>query len=207
MQSDLKRWLVVGCAAAATIAAAGRCWADDWPRVEPLSKKQAFINPGARATDTPFFALIRDFRGNVIYKFECHNGNYDRESVISFSGDFQCALFAVKAGKPASGNLLAATSKDEQSADWWNRGRMRSAQLQGKCLAYPEYSTDRQFRVRGMLVTMRFADVCWSAEKNRQVRPMLKEFTFTLDVVPERSAQSAVAELPTGRKPPGSCYP
>lgn len=209
MRRPLALWrFVAGCGITGFLMSFGLVSsAASWPTIKPLSERRTFVNPGARNEDTPFVALVRDARGVPVYKFECHNGSYQGESKINFSGDFQCALFALNGNADASRNLLVSDSKDEQSADWWNRARMRSAQLRGKCLGYPEYSTDRQFRLRGMLVTLRFSGVRWSAKQNRQGEPLLKEFTFALDVVPQRSAQSVVAELPAGPKPPTSCYP
>jgi len=85
---------------------------------------------------------------------------------MNLSGDFQCGLFALKGTTRTSGNLLAADTKNELSTDWWNRGRMRAAQLRGECLKHPEYSTDRRFKLRGMLLTLRIADVKWSTRKD-----------------------------------------
>jgi hypothetical protein len=165
------------------------------------------VNPGRDNADTPFLALIKDSKGVPIYKLECHNGNYENESEFNFSGDFHCALFAVKGDTLKSGDLLAANTKNEGSTDWWNRGRMFSDQLRGECLAYPEYSNIRHFKVRGMLVTLRFTDIEWSASKDKQSNPLLGKFTFILDAVPDKTAHSQTAELPRGPKPPTTCYP
>ena len=48
---------------------------------------------------------------------------------------------------------------------------MRAAQLRGKCLAYPEYSTDRHFKLRGMLITLQFSGMEWSAARDQQGNP------------------------------------
>jgi hypothetical protein len=181
--------------------------ASKWPTIRPLEEKKIFINPGQNNADTPFAAFIKDSDGVPVYKLECHNGNYEDESETNFSGDFHCALFAVKGTTRTSGNLLAADTKNELSTDWWNRGRMRAAQLRGECLKYPEYSTDRHFRLREMLLTLRFADVKWGTRKDEQGEPMLAGFTLLVKVVPDESAQSSRAELPGGPKPPTSCYP
>lgn len=192
---------------AAADAGGSRVRMGPWPAVRALHAEHTFINPGAGGKDTPFFAFVRDTRGVSVYKFECHNGNYDGESEINFSGDFQCALFAVSGRELTSGNLLAADTKDELSTDWWNRGRMLANQLRGKCLSYTEYSTNRHFEVRGMLITMQFTKVGWSAKKNDRGNPTLTRFTFTLNVIPDSKAHGSRAELPPGPKPPTSCYP
>ena len=209
MRQPTKIWSwVVGYAIIGLLGALGlRAQVRGWPAIRPLRQAHTFVSPGEHGEDTPFLAFIRDTRGVPVYKFECHNGNYDDQSEMNFSGDFQCALFAIKGRRLTSGDLLAANTKDELSTDWWNRGRVLSRQFRGKCLAYPEYSTDRRFRFRGMLIAMRFTDIAWSARKDQQGNPMLAKFTFTLDVVPDRGAQSSRAELPAGAKPPTSCYP
>jgi hypothetical protein len=178
-----------------------------WPTVRPLHITRTFVHPAADKKDVPFLALIKSRAGVPLYRLECHNGNYANDSEMNFSGDFQCALFALKGIEAASGNLLVADTPDEQSTDWWNRGRLRSAQLRGECLRYPEYSTDRQFKLRGMLITLRFGDIKWAAGKDQQNNPLIESFEFTLDIVPDPRADSPKAEVPVGPKPPRSCYP
>jgi hypothetical protein len=144
-----------------------------WPIIQPLEEKRTLIAPGRDNADTPFVLFIKDSGGAPVYKLECHNGNYENQSEMNFSGDFQCALFAVKEKALVSGDLFAANSKNELSADWWNRGRMRAAQLRGECLKYPEYSTLRHFKLRGMLLTLQFTDIEWSRTKNQQNNPLI----------------------------------
>jgi hypothetical protein len=180
--------------------------ASKWPVIQPLEEKRDFINPGQNNADTPYVAFIKDSGGLPIYKLECHNGNYEDESQMNFSGDFQCALFVVEGTTRTSGNLLAADTKDELSTDWWNRGRMRAAQLRGECLRYPDYSTDRRFKLRGMLLTLRFTDIQWRG-RSGQNSPHLARFTFIFKAIPDNSARSPRAGTVTGPKPPATCYP
>jgi hypothetical protein len=197
--------LFLACSVIATLASSRSfTQQDSWPVVQPLHITRTFANAGK---DTPFVALIKDTAGLPIYKFECHNGNYENDSKINFSGDSQCALFAFNGSSVTSGNLLVANDRNEQSTDWWNRGRMHSAQLRGECLAYPEYSTDRHFNLRGMLITLRFTDMEWSAPNSERRSPALRKFTFVLDVTPDKAAHSPSAVLPPGPVPPRSCYP
>jgi len=176
-----------------------------WPLVEPLREQQTFNDLGKNNADTPFLVFLKDAKGASVYKLECHNGNYENESEISFSGAFQCVLFAVEGTKLTSGNLLAVDNKDERSTDWFNRGRMLSEQLRGECAGYPEYETVRHFKLRGMLITFQFTDLEWT-KPNDQNKPQLNKFTFGVSVVPDKSAQTAAAEPVKGAKPPNSCY-
>lgn len=168
---------------------------------------RTFVDPGAGGADTSFLALIKSVTGAPLYRFECHNSNYNDNSEMDFSGDLQCALFALKWNARTTGNLLAADTRNEQSVDWWNRGRVRSAQLREPCLVFPGYSTDRYFRLRGMIILMQLSGIGWSAHKDRQSNPALGKFTFTLEVVRDKEAHSSRAELPAGLVPPRSCYP
>jgi hypothetical protein len=178
-----------------------------WPVIQPLEEKCIFTDVGKNSADTPFTSYIKDATGSPIYKLECHNGNYEDQSVMNFSGDFQCALFAMNGKIVTSGNLLAANTKNELSSSWWNRGRMRSVQLRGDCLRYPEYSTDRHFRLRGMLVNLRFTNAQWSTAIAKEGNPLLSGFTFIFSAFPEKSNRAARAEEVASPEPPKSCYP
>ncbi len=204
-----KRWyLQFGCAVIGTvISLSSETQASNWPVIQPVHETRTFENQSPPNTDHSFLALIKDTAGIPVYKLECHSGNYGGDSEMNFSGDFQCAFFALNGSMPTSGNLLAANTPNEQSTDWWNRGRLRSAQLRGNCLLYPEYSTGRHFRLRGIQITLRFTEAEWSTRKDQQDNPLLKKFKFTLDVVPDADAHSLSAEPPPGPEPPRSCYP
>ena len=172
-----------------------------WPIVQPLHESHTLADPSGDA-DTHLLVFIRDAKGVPVYKLECHNGNYEDDSEISFSGDFQCALFGVNA---TTWNLLAVNNKDERSTDWFNRGRMLSAQLRGACTGYSEYESLRHFKLRGMLITFKFSGLEWGKLDN-QNNPELTKFTFDFSVIPDKSAQSPEAEPIKGAKPPKSCY-
>ena len=178
-----------------------------WPPITPLSETRTFLSSASTGVDTPFVAQIRDAMGVSLYQLECHNGNYEGDSPISFSGDFQCGLFVVKGSAVLLENLLAADTRDEQSTDWWNRGRLRAAQLLGECSAYPEYSASRHFRLRGMLIEFRFTDIEWESANSVGTPSRLGAFTFRLDVTADDSANSSASEVPTAPQPPESCYP
>jgi hypothetical protein len=168
---------------------------------------RVFVSPGKDGTDTPLTALLRDTHGNVAYQLECHNGEFEGQSLMNFSGDFQCGLFAGKGKGVASGNLLASEDRNERSSDWWNRGRMRSAQLRGDCLEFPEYGTVRHFTLRGMILTLSFTEIQWSKETDSNGMARLGGFRVTISVVPDENSASARADPVAGPKPPMHCYP
>jgi len=179
----------------------------DWPTIQALHETYTFTYT-RDTTDTPVLAFIKDDAGAPRYKLECHSGGYDDDSETNYSGDLQCVLFALdEHAKPITVNLLAVETKNEQSSSWWNRGRMLSSQLRGRCLSYPEYSTDRHFKLRGMLMSLRFSSVVWSEERDTLGSPLIKKFVLHVDAVPDKAAVSSTAELPQGPEPPTSCYP
>jgi hypothetical protein len=206
MERFPKKWyLGLGCAVIVTLSH-NTAHAASWPVIQALRETITFVNRSSPHNQRPFRVLIKDVAGTPVYKLECHSGDSDDDSEMNFSGDFQCALFALSGSSVTSGNLLAADTPNERSTDWWNRGRLRAAQLRGKCLLYTEYSTDRHFRLRGMQVELRFTDVRWGAP-NKQNNPSLDRFKLAVDVVRNTGAGSSTAELPRGPKPPESCYP
>jgi len=203
----MKTFLVILFAAIFSLPPSFAEEAQPWPRIRTLSKEWRI--EGTAVTDEKTFAIayIEALDGTPVYKFECHDGNYSDQSEMNFSGDFQCALFSVKDGKLTSGNLLASDTKNEVSADWWNRGRMRSEQLRGECRKYAEYSTIRHFKLRGMLITLGFSDVKWTSKDGSKNNPSLNGYTVTFTAVPDKSANSSKAAPVGGPLPSKSCYP
>ena len=170
-----------------------------WTPPQPLHAEYRFVHPKP-GEDRPFSVFLLDAAGHKLYKFECHAGSYDDTSEMSWSGDLQCALFPYKIDTVTPVNVLAVDSRDEQSVDWWNRGRLLAKQLQGDCLQYQEYSTLRHFKLRGMDLTLGYSDISWQGGK-------LEKFTLSLDVTPDADAKSPMAEPAEGDRPPKACYP
>lgn len=180
--------------------------AGTWPVIEPTHAEFIYVAPRATDDDRPFIAYFKDAQGNPAYKFECHNGAYGDAIEVTFSDELQCALFAFKGDTVTAVNLLAADTRDEQGNDWWNRGHVSSAQFRGECLSYPEYSTSRHFRMRGLDVTLTFTDIQWSNGQDPK-NQSLASFTLAIDALSDKDARSPVAEPAAGPTPPKSCYP
>lgn len=193
--------LVIGAALQTTASASNQ----PWPSIASTRAIYEWKNPEKAGVDTPFVSYIRSPSGTPLYKLECHDGDYDDDSELDFSGVFQCALFALQGPPSAFADLLAANTKDEQSSDWWNRGRVLADQLQESCLEFPEYSTSRHFRLRGMKITLGITNITWSLSISRTIAPA--KFTMTFEAEPDAKARAPEAELPGGPVPPKSCYP
>jgi hypothetical protein len=165
-----------------------------WPPVVPVHRVFTFIHPGQGRRDTPVLVFVPRTEGGTVYKLECHNGNYDDQREMTFSGDFQCALYALEGGRVSSGNLLADSTHD--------RGRMLSVQLSDRCGAYPEFGLVRHFRVRGMRVTLEFGGLQWSTSNEDEG---LDQFTVDLSVEPDLSAVTETSETAAAPRPPIGC--
>ncbi|HEY4127423.1 MAG TPA: hypothetical protein VGN70_05215 [Gammaproteobacteria bacterium] len=176
-----------------------------WAQILPVHIRYQFVFPQTADAELPAFTFyLRDAGGSSVYKFECHAGGYPDDSEMSWSGDFQCALFPYRGDTVTPVNLLAVESKEEQGADWWNRGRLLAKQLQAPCTDYPEYSALRHFRLRSMDLSLSYTDVSWIQGPKG---PRLQKFTLNLDAAPDKDAKSPMAEKADGSSPPKSCYP
>lgn len=177
--------------------------AGGWPAIAPISSEHSYVDD-LKGNDTPFVLVVRDVAGNPVYRLECHNGDYDNVSGFNFSGDFDCALFALSSGVPSSHDLLATNAEAKVGRDWYNRGRMLAGQLWEGCEAVPEYGAVRHFMLRGMLITFEFKDLTWFPFEDFH-RPRLRAFTFAVSFVVDSQAQTALA-APVGEPmPSGRC--
>ena len=178
-----------------------------WPAIQQLHVEFAYVRPQKEGDDAPFLAYIQDAKGNKVYRFECHDGGYyDEDYDLHFTGDFQCVLFPYKHDTISAVNVLATDTHAEQSKDWWNRGRILARQLRGKCLNYPEYSTVRHFRLRGIAFILTIKDIAWDPAVGGK-EPTLAKFTLGVDALTDPDAKSPVAEAADGPTPPKACYP
>jgi hypothetical protein len=176
-----------------------------WPEVLPLHRWYTFADPGANDSDTPVLLFVLEARGDTAYRLECHNGNYDGGDIqINYSGDFQCSVYAWKRGRRVSGNLLADSTKDQQSSDWlFNRGRMLAVHLWGQCAEYPEFGPLRNFRFRRMILTLQFGNLRWVTAPGPS--PKLGQFSVDVTVRLDERAQSEMTETPRELMPPRAC--
>lgn len=167
--------------------------------IQPLHVSYEYRRP-KQGEAVSFTTYLLGPAGETLYKFECHGGAWPDDSEIKFDGDFQCALFPIKGDTLTPVNLLARDTREEQGADWKNRGRAVVKQFQGECLDYPEYSTLRHFRLRGMALTLSYTDLVWDGKT-------LVGFSFHLDATPDVDAKTSFAEAAEGDRPPKGCYP
>ena len=173
-----------------------------WPPVLPVHKMYTFAHAGENGGDTPVKVFVLSTAYDTLYRIECHNSNYNDTYDLMFSGDFQCALWAVKHDELASGNLFADSSKLQRESEWFNRGRLLAKQVSEQCASYPEYGLTRHFRTRGMSITLAFGDIRWSMSTSQR---RMEQFTVDITVEPDSTAQSETSETARAPMPPRGC--
>jgi hypothetical protein len=176
-----------------------------WPTIRPVQVSRTYDVSGRGPKDTPLLLIVRDTSGRPAYRLECHNGDYDVDSLYNFSGDFQCALFALRGKAVASGNLLATSDPVQGSADWMNRGRMLAWQLySAECADVPDYGRTRRFRLRQMRLTIQFENLRWNARR-RPLDPGLDDFTVRVRAAHDVSAWTQSAAPAPLKMDPKRC--
>jgi len=176
----------------------GQASIEAWPIVVPL--KQSMVFPDARKAEARF--TIVSGEGKLLYLMECHTSAYEGDPDFDYSGDFECRLTS-KYSKEVYSTLL--TDNPQQRRDWQSRGRFLAEELVGKCADYPEYGRVRHFRLRGMKLTLAMSDLKFKANNGkggREQRPQLNSFRFDIQVEPDSTAKSAIAEPAPFAEPP-----
>lgn len=171
-----------------------------WPVLKERHEQFAFVAPNGPGVDRPYVLHLLDSSGAEQYRLECHTGEHGEDELLKWSGLYQCALFPTKGDSISAVDLLAADTREEQSDDGWNRGRILAQQFHAPCVSYPEYSTLRHFKLRGFDLALSFTDVIWQG-------PKLEQFTLHVDVTPDTDAKSPLAVTAAGDRPSHACYP
>lgn len=169
-----------------------------WPEILPFKKSFYFADPNKTEAKMDIFG--RD--GTPLYLLECHLGPHE-DPAFDYSGDFECRLTSLYS-KDAFSTLL--TENPKQSRDWQSRGRFLIEELIGKCAVYPEYGKIRHFKLRGMELTLGIKSLKMQVDsrdvKVPKQRARIKELYLDVDVIPDPTASSEIAEPTKYVEPP-----
>ncbi|MGH9354081.1 MAG: hypothetical protein ACRD2G_18280 [Terriglobia bacterium] len=176
------------------------CWwaslglgAQSYPAVSPL--RRTFDVPNVSQANVVLF--IKSPEGRPLYELQCHSAGYTGDPNFDYSGDFECRLRSVHRWDVYS-TLL--TEDANQSRDWESRGRFFAAQLRGACARVPEFGADRDFKLRGMDLSLRVIGPTFTETGS------LKSLRLTVIVRPDPAARRPIAQivpLPTAGVPRG----
>lgn len=141
---------------------------------------------------------IKTRGGRDLYTLQCHSAGYEGDSSFNYSGDFECRLI-LSSGQNTYSTLL--TEDLDQSRDWESRGRFFSASLRGECAKIPEFGAVRNFKLRGMRLTLRILDPKFQNNKLRSLK-------LSVAIAPDPYAHRVIAEIVPFPKSgvPASCH-
>lgn len=195
----VSRGLAAVCLLCAGALACG-AEAPSWPTVQPLQR--TFDVPNVQQMNVVL--LIRSKAGEPLYRLRCaHPGNSQ-----DYSGDFECRFDTVGSGDVRVGQTLLIEDA-RQLKPWPSRGRFFTADLVGHCAAIPEFGATRDFRLRGMELTLQVLDPVVDTARQGfggAGDPQLKSLKLKVTVHPAPAATRAIAAIvPFPKHPPPQC--
>lgn len=123
--------------------------------------------------------------GKPLYLLECllNPNDNDSNEDFDYSGNFECRLTSCYDYRHS--NLL--TENPYPTRDWDSRGRFLVEEITGDCANYPDYGRVRNFRLRGMHLTLAIKNIELSTttqkdgEKIRSIKSLELEITALSD--------------------------
>src|SRR2546425_535205 len=162
----------------------------EWPRVQPVVESFYFRD----ASKAWVRLFIRDNAGKLLYRLECEPGFTSDVAV----GNFECYMNSPSSVHEPDLSLLNEDPLDGAVAH--SRGEIWAEHLEGNCANYPGWGTVREFRLRGMRVSLRLNRIELVRRPN-PVRggrptevPFIRRFGLNVEVAADPTALSAVAE-------------
>jgi hypothetical protein len=149
----------------------------------PAKIEKMFSVSDVRKANISLHIKARD--GRDLYTLQCHSAGYAGDSGFDYSGDFECRLI-LSNGQNMYSTLL--TEDLDQSRDWESRGRFFAASLKGECAKVPEFGAVRNFKLRGMGLTLRISDPMFQGNK-------LVSLKLAVAVAPDPDAHRAIAAI------------
>jgi hypothetical protein len=176
---EVQRWIFVPCICWVAAACLG---AQSYPAVMPLHRNFDVPDIGKANVSLD----IKSVEGIPLYKLQCHSAGYTGDHDFDYSGDFECRLSSV--GEHDTYSTLL-TEDANQSRDWESRGRFFSADLRGACARVPEFGAIRNFKLRGMDLSLQITDAVFTGVGR------LSSLKLTVDVHPDPDARRSIAEI------------
>jgi hypothetical protein len=188
------RWILAVCAALLNSAALN---AQRLP-VKPVTRSfDIDLASGLAVVDLP----IVSEKDSLLYILHCRGGT-EREldelgsrDGINWVGPLMC-VFNEANSKMSENSLLA----EDDSPPWHTRGQFCTNELIGACGAYPEFGTERSFRLRGFVLHLSAQNLKLNSDG------ALQGLTLAVSVRQDPAAKGAQAERPEYLRPtPRKC--
>lgn len=166
-----------------------------WPAVQPINRTYRFRD----ASTAKLSLQIRDTRGAALYLLRCANTDLEYDWAEVMPGDFACWIRSInKSGALGPVSLLDPSNEDDMTCRacvWlWN--------LTGDCAKYPDWGSKRDFRLRGMKISISFANVKLSPESDES-DVTFKSLDVAVSVIRDQAATSSRA-APSRVEPPSA---
>ena len=174
-----------------------------WPAVKPVSEIYHFSDASPAVVNL----IIRSVDDTPLYQLRCiplFEGPHHSIEVL------ECYLNSPHSDDDPEASLLNEDPLDR--AAWHSRGEIRASELAEACGDYPEYGRVRNFRFRGMKLTLKLSQVelisipnPTPSQRGKPERPLMhafRQFRLAVKVEPDPNAVSSIAEPPSFARPP-----
>jgi hypothetical protein len=160
-----------------------------WPTITPFDHTFLF------ASDDPHIdAMIVSTNNKPLYRFVCHEGDYEDNETGDYNMLFQCKLFSLTDKKSGYLDLFLPSYT-------WRRSRTRAefnSGLDGKCFSHPYYGHERTFMLRGMHIVLTASDFTETPSTAESLkRDLIKPEHYALHLrvrfTPTPTAKNAIA--------------
>ena len=162
-----------------------------WPTIASIGDSVFF---DGSIEEFAYSLPLRDTHGNTRYYLLCHGGSDNHLDSLggrmgaNLVGPLSCRL-------NFDGRLTGLSLLGEDSAPvWHSRSQFHTSELIGRCGEYPEYGRLRNFRLRGMVLTLATEDLATSDDGSLSL-------TLKISVRGDESARSSRAEPPGYLRP------
>lgn len=168
----------------------------DWPVIVGFDFE---IKIDANSEKIFFSIPIRNRAGKVLYTLACIGGSTpyldDLGGKMDENFNSPMCFFLGEGEKDVTGKLLC----EDGAAHWFSRGQIYYPELLGACGDYPEFGKVRHFRLRGMLLTIKFQNIELDA------KGLLRYMDIHISGRPDRSITSEITERPGFLPPEKDC--
>lgn len=167
-----------------------------WPAVRPVEKHYSF----SVASRAKVNLLIEDTQGDALYLLGCLPELPEGDK--SAAG-LSCYLVPIAAPDLGLESPTLLNDDPMEARIPHGRGEFWVDNLRGDCAAYPEYGSERTFRLRGMKIVLRVTNVVFGPTRTfqtpaRTLSTMLS-FGLQISVSPDPSTLSAISQpVPIG---------
>ena len=191
--------LIVGCTVQPQTADHTSGVASNWPLIEARSAN--FPINLESGTPTIKFDIARRGSNFAIYRLICFSGDQGIDTI--YSGGLLCAIGTTDMSDDEIFGMSFFSTAKYDFKSIYSRGNFNHEDLQGVCAEHPLYGRRRDFRFRGMLITLEIKNIRLSETRRGNLEPpsfVVSEAELSVTARPDHlailSAEAEVASAP-----------